>query len=682
VIATICLCVAASVKLDAEVTRITITSRGPAFNGQSFGVVGPYEEIKGIASGEIDPGDRRNALIADIQFAPKNAHGRVEYRTTFTIVKPVDMRMSPGVLLYNVVNRGNHNGPNTWHVGGDPGDGFLYRLGHVILWSGWQGDLPISAVTPNQEGIDVPIARNPDGSSMTGLVWSRFVNVSGDVNTQSLSGASSRTPASLDTTGARLISATSETPDGVKAGMKQVPATEWAFADCRTSAFPGTPDPTRVCLRNGFDPALVYELVYTARDPPVLGVGMAAMRDVVSFFRYSAKDNAGTANPIFGLVPHVIAMGSSQSGRFAKAFLNLGFNEDERGRVVWDGLNARIAGMMGGFNIRFAQPGDIAELYDPGAEGPLWWDDYEDKTRGRPAWGILHRCRATSTCPKITETYGGPEFWYSRGTVGIAGTTGTDDISLPANVRRYYHPGTPHGGGAGGFTLGAASASPGSLATNPNPQRETDRALYVALVEWVVKNTLPPPSAYPRVSDGTLVPNTSAAMGWPDIPAAPRPDGVVNPVLDYDYGPGFRYNDSSGAIANVPPPVKRVIPTLVPKVDADGNEIAGVRSLLMRMPLGTYTGWNPIPSGPLKGRQRSLAGGYMPFAKTRAERLKTGDPRLSVEERYPNLWSYYSAAVNQAGELVKNRFLLPEDAVRLLKQLMADMEASKLLGER
>jgi hypothetical protein len=680
-----CLVVAAAVFLppaaatQTGVTTITITSRTPAFNNQSFGAVGPYEEIKGIAAGELDPNDRRNALITDIGFAPKNANGRVEYRTTFTLLKPVDMSKSPGVLLHNIVNRGNHNGPDTWHVGGDPGDGLLYRLGHVILWSGWQGDMPISTVSPRQEGIDVPIARNPDGSSVTGLVWDRFVNVAGNVNTQSMPGAAGRAPASFDTSRATLISATSETPGGVKGGVVQIPSGDWAFADCRAAAFPGTPDPTRICLKNSFDPALLYEVTYTAKDPYVLGVGMAAMRDIVSFFRYSARDSAGTPNPVFGAVPHVIAMGNSQSGRFAKSFLNLGFNEDLEGRIVWDGLNARIAGMLGGFNIRFARPGDIAELYDPGAEGPLWWDDYQDRVRNRPLWGLLHRCKTSNTCPKITETYGGPEFWYSHGAVGVTGTTGAEDLPLPPNVRRYYHPGTPHGGGSGGFTLGAASANPNVFANNPNPERETDRALYVALVDWVVNNTPPPPSAYPRVSDRTLVPNTAAAMGWPAIPNAPRPDSVVNPVLDYDYGPDFRYNDNSGVITKVPPAIRRVIPTLVPKVDADGNEVAGVRSLLMRVPLGTYTGWNPIPSGVLKGRERALAGGYIPFARTKAERLARHDPRLSIEERYPNLWTYYLAAASRANELVKQRLLLPEDAARLMKQLMDDMVASKLL---
>jgi hypothetical protein len=197
----------------------------------------------------------------------------------------------------------------------------------------------------------------------------------------------------------------------------------------------------------------------------------------------------------------------------------------------------------------------------------------------------------------------------------------------------------------------------------------------------VAKNVQPPPSVYPRVSNGTLVPDNSAAIGWPNIPNAPRPDGVVNPVLDYNYGPEFRNNDESGIISNVPPAIKHVIPTLVPRVDADGNEMGGVASLLQRVPLGTYTGWNPIASGPLKGRQNSLVAGYVPFAKTKAERLATGDPRLSIEERYPTAAVYYAAAVKQANDLVKQRLLLPDDAIRLLNQMVTELEASKLFPQ-
>jgi hypothetical protein len=680
VVSSFALCVILTTPLlHGRILRIEIRARAQAFNGQVFGAAGAYEQIQGTAYGEIDPADRRNAPITDILLAPRNSRGRVEYRTTFTMRKPLDMSKAAGVLFYNVVNRGNHQGTTTLHVGGDPGDGFLYKLGHVVLWSGWQGDLPIGSVTAAQEGIDVPVVKNADGSPVTGKVWKRFVNVADRANTQSLGSVPGREPESLDTAKARLISVVMETPAGVKSGLTHIADSDWAFADCRTVPFPGTPDATRICLKNGFDAALLYELVYTAKNPLAMGVGMAATRDLVSFFRYAEKDDAGTPNPVAGAAPHVVALGESQSGRFAKAFLNLGFNEDESGKIVWDGLNTHIAGMMGSFNVRFGVPGDMAELYDPGAEGPLWWGDYDDKVRGHSAWGLLHRCTASGTCPKITETYGGPEYWYSRGTVGVAGTTGRGDLALPENVRRYYSPGTAHGGGRGGFNLGAAA--PGSLANNPNPMRETNRALYVALVEWVVKGTLPPPSAYPRVADGTLVDANSAAMGWPAIPNTPKPDGVMNPVLDYDYGPDYRYNDNSGVITNVPPGIKRAIATPAPKVDADGNEIAGVRSLLLRVPLGTYTGWIPLPSGALKGRERALGAGYIPFAKTKSERLASGDPRLSVAERYPNLWVYLEAAAKQAGEKVAQRVLLPEDATRLIRQLLAEMQASKLLPD-
>ena len=273
--------------LDAEVVRITISSRAPVFNGQSFGAVGPYEDIRGVAFGELDPRDPRNAVITDIELAPRNARGMVEYRTTFTLRKPVDMTRSAGVLLYDIVNRGNHTAPNTWHVGGDPGDGFLYRLGHAVLWSGWQGDLPIASVGAVREGIDVPVAKRADGAAVTGRVWARFVSVAGRGQHEPLPGAAGRMPATLDTASATLVSVASETPAGVKSGVVAIAASDWAFADCRTVPFPGTPDPTRICLKSEFDPELLYELVYTAKDPYVLGVGMAAMRDVVSFFRYA-----------------------------------------------------------------------------------------------------------------------------------------------------------------------------------------------------------------------------------------------------------------------------------------------------------------------------------------------------------------------------------------------------------
>jgi hypothetical protein len=654
-----------AVASEARVAGITIRSTTPAFNGQTFGDVGTYEEVRGTATGELDPLDPRNAVITDIHQAPRNANGKVEYTATFSMLKPVDMSKASGVMVYEVVNRGNRIIPGFFNVGvsatNPAGDGFLYNMGNVYVWSGWQGDLVFNPALP-AETIDVPVVEG-----VTGPTFARFVTVAGNVNTQPLPGRG-RTPDSLDTTKAKLISIARENNVGERTGVVEIPSGDWAFADCSSTPFPGTPSATMICLKNGFDPNLIYELVYTAKDPLVLGVGMAAMRDVVSFFRHA---NAADGNPIGGKINWAIGYGISQSGRYTKTFILLGFNEDEDGRMVWDGADANIGGAMGQFNIRFAQPGNIANIFEPGAEGPIWWGDYNDIARGRGVTGILARCRASGTCPKIFDDFGGPEVWYGRGGVGIAGTRGNGDIRLPPNVRRYYYSSTAHGGGGGGFSRTQPPLAGLMLAANPNPELETRRALLVALTEWVTEGKRPPPSEYPRVSDGTLVPATANAMHWPRIPGAPTPDNVINVLMDYDYGPEFRYNDESGVMTNVVPPIKQIIPTPVAKVDEDGNEIVGVKSVLLQAPLGTYTSWNPVASGPLRGNEGNLAAGYIPFAMTKAERLASGDPRRSVEERYGSQEGYNCVVRHAARQNVRDRFLLQEDADRLIAQAAA-----------
>jgi hypothetical protein len=653
---------------EARVTGITITkTTNPQFNGQTFGNVGMYEELRGTFSGEIDPNDRRNAVITDINLAPRNIRGMVEYTATFTLLKPIEMANASGVLVYGVSNRGGRAlGTGMINVPGKPaGDGFPYNTGHVYVASGWQGDLvfdPTSAF----ETISVPVAKNPDGSSVTSPTFARFVTPAGNVNTLSLPGRG-RTPASLDTTKATLISIALETNTGVRTGVVSIASGDWAFADCGTVAFPGTPDATHICLRNGFSPSLAYELVYTAKDPLVLGVGMAATRDIFSFLRHDTT----TRNPIAGTIQWGIGYGISQSGRYLKTFILDGFNEDEDGMIVFDGAQPIIAGSMGQFNVRFAQPGNIANIFEAGAEGPIWWGDYNDVTRGRGVTGLLHRCQKTDTCPKVIDEFGGPEMWYTRGGVGIAGTAGTrghKDIKLPKNVRRYYHAGTTHGGGGGGFARVQPAGTTLVLASNPNPETETRRALIVARDEWVTKGRKPPKSRYPSLNDRTLVDANAEAMNWPDIPGAPTPDDVMNHVLDYDWGPQFRYNDQAGVESNVVPRIKQVIPTPGAKLDHDGNEIGGVRSVLLQAPLGTYTAWNPVASGPLKGNEGNLAAGYIAFAQTRAERLAAGDPRLSVEERYGSQEGYNCVVRNAAARLVRSRLLLQEDADRLIAQ--------------
>jgi len=672
---------------DARIVKIEITTReSPTYGGASFGSVGQFEKLIGKATGELDPADRHNAIIQDIGFAPLNANGRVQYVATFTLVKPIDLTKSNGTLFYNVNNRGNRNFP--YNLGGDPGDGFVQGLGYTLLWSGWQAGIAPAANNGN-ETIDVPIAKNADGSPITGPVIYRVSNIAAGTNTISLLAvppggftAFPYPPATLDNSQASLETHSAESETAVTGTVSKIANSDWAFADCRTVPFPGTPDATRICLKNGFDPALLYQFTFTAKDPLVLTVGLAAMRDLVSFFRFEAADTAGNANPVAGLA-HVLGQGTSQSGNTLKAFVHFGFNEDEKGRMVFEGINDFIAARQTPINFRFALPGGAATLYEPGSDPVLWWEDYEDTTRGRAKAGMLDRCRLSSTCPKIIESFGATEFWDLRISPGLAGTDGKTDIALPANVRRYYMPGTTHGGGGGGFstTSGPTGGAGGTcqFPANPNSMLETQRALFVALKDWVTFGTEPPPSAYPRVGDGTLVAATMAATGFPTIPGVSFADDLINTALDYDFGPGFRYNDMSGVISKEPPVVKQKIATLVAKVNADGNEIAGVPSILHQLPLGTYLGWNVVTSGFNKGRICAFTGGFVPFARTKTERIANNDPRPSIEERYTSFTAYYYQLANTVNAAVAQRYLLPDDGVRIFRQALSQMMTNNLL---
>jgi hypothetical protein len=575
IVLVVCALSAAARSADAQVVRLEITAREPLDNGRAFGAAGAYELIRGRAHGEVDPSDRRNRIIQDIDLAPRNARGRVEYVATFALTRPVAPARSSGVLIYSVVNRGNGD------VEGSPD-------GHISVVSGWQGDL---VPTARNQTIAVPVARYADGSSITGPVLSRWVDVANGTMTVPLRNGTGYPHAAADQSRAMLTMASAETVAGEKRGTIVVPRERWRFADCRTEPFPGEPDPTRLCLQDGFQADRLYELVYTARDPLVLGIGLAAVRDLMSFLRHETRDAAGTPNPVGGAVSHVVAVGNSQSGNFIKTFIHLGFNEDLSGRSVWDGAFPRIA------------------------------------------------ARQTS-------------------------------------VRRYYYPGTTHGGGGGGFSASPSGLASGcALPSNPNPQREQTRALTAALVAWVVNGTPPPDSRYPLLGRGDLVPATAASTGFPSVPGAPSIDGLVKPVLDYDFGPDFRADDVSGVITRQPPRIVSVLPTYVPRVDSDGNETTGVPSVLHQAPLGTYLGWNVAARGFFKGQICGFQGGYIPFAATAAERVAAGDPRPSLEERYGALEGYVCVVRRAAVRAVAERFLLQDDADRII----AEAERSQVL---
>ena len=665
---------------QARVVRIVIDAKiSPAFDGASFGDAGQYETLAGRAFGELDPNDPKNAIIQDIKLAPRNARGMVEYTASFQLVKPIDMSKSSRLLWHDVPNRGGRLtiGPRE------------RATGDIGLSSGWQGDASgKTAPGPGNDYVIVPVAKNPDGTAITGRVMARILNASGPNSRPMIvhSNPVPYRPATLDTAQATLTTHASESVDGVIGPTAEIASTDWAFAKCGPdNPFPGTPDPTQICLKNGFDPALLYQVVFTAKDPLVLGIGFAAFRDVGSFFRNAAQDDDGTPNPVAGGVAWTISRGSSQSGNFLRGLIHLGFNQDEAGRQVYDGAWPIIAGRRIALDIRFAMPDGVLKLYEPGSEGPQWWSDWPDPVRALPAAGILDRCTASHTCPKIIEHFGAAEVWGLKLTPEWVGTAGDADIPLPENVRRYYIPSTQHGGGRGGFSskAGPAPVCPsvgfgeGTLAENPVPHTETVNAIRAAFRAWVMKGITPPPSRYPNLKDGTLVDATAAAMGFPALPGLPAnaPTGLINPMLDYDFGPGFNPMDGSGIETVVPPAIKHVIRMKAPRVDADGNELGGVPVVLRDAPLGTYLGWNITAAGFHKGQACNYAGGMIPFARTRAERTDDEDPRPSLEERYGDHAGYVAAVTAAARKAVADGFLLEGDA----KTLVAAADASDVL---
>lgn len=630
----------------AHIARIVVESTTPR---EPKKVGAPrYEVLRGHFFGELDPADTHNKIITDLQYAPRNERGRVEYSATFEIAKPVDMKAASGVLYYEVPNRGNGVAqPN--------------EDGHISVVSGWQGDIP------PRNGVQtatVPVAIGQQGSLLA-----RFTNVSAKqkslpIVSGLMSGVPRSLPISLDTKHAQLYrQASDEQP------LEQITPRDWSFGDCQARPFPGKPDPSRLCVREGFDSAYAYTLVYEAKDPQVLGIGFAATRDLIAFLHHDSKDSVGTPNPLADAVRWTVASGTSQSGNFLRSFVNLGFNADEVGRIVFDGINPNIAARHVPLNVRFGVPGGASNLYEAGSEGKLWWSSYDDQARGRGPGGLLDRCRMSDTCPKVAETFGSAEFWGLRMSPDLIGTDAKRDIPLPANVRRYYFPGVTHGGSfRGGFVPTGESMGNCVLRGNPNSSSETLRVLQNALIAWVKDGKEPPPSRYPTLIAGDLVEPTSAAMGWPTIPDVPGPDGKINPLIDYDFGRLFNYHDVSGIASIQPPKIRQVLPSRVPRVNADGNETSGIPSVQLLVPLGTYTGWNVIKNGYGKGGGCGFTGGFIPFARTVAMREADGDPRPSLEERYKDHDGFVARVKAVAMQQVAEGWLLPADAEKIIQQ--------------
>ena len=715
---------------NARVTKIII-DRTAALAGQTAAET-PYETITGRAFGELDPNDRHNGEITDLSLATRNANGKVEYVASFFIVKPVDMSKSSRLLWHDVPNRGGRI-----TISSD-----LRTQGDIGLSSGWQGDNTGATVVPANASSATPVTpstnewvKTPVITGTTGQILGRIINRSG-LGAQPLNVMGNPIPYfpanPADNSGATLKVHIKETINGKITEGDPIPNSDWKFCGGGTflAPTPVTTLPVRLCLKDGFVATKLYQLTYTVKDPYVLGAGTAAFRDVASFFRYTS---AADGNFLAGKVDRAIIRGSSQSGNFTRHFIFLGMNEDESGRIVHEGAWPLIAGRRVANNSRWGQPDGVLELYQMGSEGPQWWTKYEDQVRHLPKRGILDRCKRTDTCPKIVETFGGAEVFALKMTTSWVGTDAKKDIPLPGNVRRYYLPSSTHGGGNGAMdenppNVGASCPGNnwgvGTLRANPVPATALVNRMRVALREWVLNGTPPPPSQWPtlkplKANDGDrhdrddedddddgnargrddgdkdrghgdgdkdrdakwqalLVEPTKRAMGFPSgVPGIPdsifAPENFIFPVFDYDWGPDYDHSEANGVPTNAPPPIRHVIKMLVPRVDADGNELGGVPTVLRDAPLATYLGWN-ITSGPADasydgrpfhaGQVCNYVGGMVPFAKTRAQRLANKDPRLSLEERYKTHGGYVAAVRAAADNAACKGYLLagPEAA--------------------
>jgi hypothetical protein len=622
--------------LRAEIVRFDITERVPAFAGRSFGNVGTYERITARATVALNPADDRNAVITDLALAPRNADGKVEAIADVVILRPTDPTHGNGTLLLDVPNRGRKLAPQLFDDSAQPGAnnadkaedagiGFLHRQGYTMVWVGWQGDIPSK---PGQLALAAPVIKNITGPAREEIVFD---------NTTSPARATLTWPAAdaanLNVTVRAAWADPRQTPPGLSAKLVD-------------------PNTVEITRPDGFDAGALYEITYTARDPVPLGMGYAAVRDVVSFLRHDETQ----ANPLLdGLHPSVsraIGFGVSQSGRFLRDFLYLGFNEDLQGRAVFDGLMPHVAGTRRmATNVRFGQPGrNPRHMQDPAWQADLFpftyaslSDPYSGKTDG-----LSRRCSLSVTCPKVMQTDSEHEWWASHASLLVTDLAG-NHLDLPDNVRAYMISGTPHFAEAADVMRKGLPAM--SLPQNPMHAGGPMRALLTDLNAWISDGTKPPASRVPMRAHGTLVPAQGAVPT--DIPGLPYA-GIHTLAA---------FSDQSV----LPPNEIGRYPVLVPKADDDGMAIAGIRQLAVAVPRATYTAWNPRAIGFGPTALYPLQGAVVPFAPTEAARKEVHDPRLSIAERYADDGAYVAAVKREAARQVAERILLPEDAERAVE---------------
>jgi len=640
------------------VTKLEIKSRVPFAGGQAFGGVGSYEQIDGVVHFAVDPQSAANETIADIGLAPRDAQGKVAFSSDFRILQPVEPQKGNKSILFDILNRGKalalrnlNSAPDVLPADPpDPGNGFLMRQGYTVVWCGWQHDVP---TVPGVLSIKIPDAVGPNGPIDGKIVVTFQNNVPAQAQLMS-----DRNHQSYPTNNLEDLDAVMTVQDHEDAPEVTIPWDQWSFA--RLDDGKVVPDPKHVYMSAGFEPGKVYQVIYSATGAPVVGLGLLATRDMATFLRYgSAQDD----NPCAGNIEHAYAFGVSQSGRFLRLFLYLGLNRDEAGRTAFDGFMPHVGGgKRGEFNQRFAQPSSQASR----STNSLF--PFSDAAQTDPETGLtdglLSRLSAQGSLPKIMYTYTPSEYWAGHGSLVHTDLAGSKDLDPPEEVRIYVYAGAQHALGA--FPL--IDNDPSDNVHSQHPincldHRAMLRAALVNLDKWVTSGEDPAPSSHPRVADGTAVKPESVLETFKRFPAAAFPTPLRR-FARLDFGP------DPGVPTNVPAVIGKVYPHLVSAVDQDGNETGGVRLPFITAPLASHTGWNvrhakmggagqTLSTGGASGG--TLRGSTMPFPATKQEREASGDPRLSIEERYASKDQYQGLVRQAAQELVDQRYLLDED---------------------
>lgn len=623
--------------------QLHVVRREPVLEGKAFGNAGAYEKLVGTVEFALDPSLPANQGVVDLALAPRNADGMVTVTADFYLLKPIDPARGNGRLFYEVGNRGGKGMLVTFQkASGSPdptteaefGDGWLMEQGFTLLWMGWQWDVPEGRMR-----MEMPIPTD-SGQPITGLVRGNFIP-NAPTDSQSLADRGHRGYPVLDRESSENVMTVranrTDTP-------QVVPRDRWRFIGDWT-----------VRLDGGFELGKIYDVVYRAKDPRVVGAGFAGTRDLISFF----KHEKGAANPM-PTIRQAIAWGGSQSGRWLRHFIYQGFNADAQGRRVFDGvIDERGGAGRGSFNHRFAQASrDALEHYNilfpvdmfPFTDGP----EVDALTGERD--GLLVRADSSGTAPKLFHILTNSEYFNRAGSLVTTDPSGERDVVIPENVRIYLISSAPHiiaqmppsSNRSGGSLVGKA-------VQNPLDTRPVVRALFQAMDRWVADDVAPPPSRYPRIDDGTLVARERG--GWPAIPGYrfPPPQLIAYRL---DYGPNW----SRGIVDNEPPKIGAPFVVRVPAVDADGNDRAGIRAPELEVPLATHFGWNYRDTS--VGAPEHLAGeigSYIPFPRTRAAQRQAGDPRASIEERYASREDYLGRITAAANALVGHGYLLARD---------------------